>query len=347
MTWVEQKILGLFVKTKGHLSRPLLSGLGHVFMLHRVLPEPFRSQRSIINRDLAISPEHLEFCIQYFINNNYEFITLDELHHTLIHRIKRRQRFICITLDDGYSDNIEYGLPIFKKYNIPFCIYVTNCFVNRTGNMWWYYLEDYMNRHQRLAVDENTQFEWESEVEKMECFSMIRAAILKMGKSRYNDFFENTISISAERVKTDCDSEALSWHQLSTLSKEPLATIGAHTMNHLPLSALTDSELTEEVFQSKKELEMKLGKPVHHFAYPYGSFNEVGKRELAIAKAADFKTAVLNVPGNIFYANAKSLYVLPRMPLGNVTDVQKLHEILTGINHYSYNRFHKIPVPAN
>ena len=232
MNWIEQKTLGLFVKTNGLISKPMLAGLGHIFMLHRVLPEPLRCKRSLINRDLAITPDQISFCLEYFIKNDYDFITLDELHDTLVNRLKRKRRFICITLDDGYQDNLEYGLPIFKKYNIPFCIYVTNCFANRNGYMWWYYLEEYMHQHSQLSIDANQFFEWKSDAEKANQFAAIRTAVLKMSKDGIHDFVTKTLKVSIDKIHIDCEAETLSWQEIISLSNEPLATIGAHTMNH-------------------------------------------------------------------------------------------------------------------
>jgi len=51
--------------------------------------------------------------------------------------------------------------------------------------------------------------------------------------------------------------------------------------------------LTNELIQSK------IGKKVEYFAYPFGSKNEVGKREFEIVKKLGFKTATTTRNGNI------------------------------------------------
>jgi peptidoglycan-N-acetylglucosamine deacetylase len=49
--------------------------------------------------------------------------------------------------------------------------------------------------------------------------------------------------------------------------------IGAHTLNHISLSGLTDSEAWEEISGSKKWLEDTTGKRGVSFCYPRGRFN--------------------------------------------------------------------------
>ncbi len=114
MNWISQKTLGLFVKTRGVLSKRLLGGKAHIFMLHRVLSENLRIKYDY-NRDLAITPEALESFIQLFQKKGFKFISLDELSEKLESKKWGKDKYICFTLDDGYRDNIKYGFPIFEK----------------------------------------------------------------------------------------------------------------------------------------------------------------------------------------------------------------------------------------
>jgi peptidoglycan/xylan/chitin deacetylase (PgdA/CDA1 family) len=51
------------------------------------------------------------------------------LLHRKYHFPFARQKNVVFTLDDGYADNFINAYPIFKKYNIPFCIYVCKKYV--------------------------------------------------------------------------------------------------------------------------------------------------------------------------------------------------------------------------
>lgn len=343
MNWFENKLLGLFVKTNGLLSEPLFGGMGHVFMLHRVLPEHLRDQYTI-NRGLAITPEYLEECIQYFISKKYRFISLDELHHIITSGAQQQQKFICFTMDDGYKDNLEYALPLFKKYDIPFTIYITNCFANRTAILWWYLLEQVIQTKSEFELNigsETITYKWSNFSEGEKLYPEIRKKIRQIPRSIYADSLKTAFMIDDDFIKKSCDEQALSWDEIKQLSNESIVTIGAHTMNHLSLATLSETDLNAEMEQSKLELENKIGKPVEHFAYPYGGFEDAHIREYKAAGTLGFKTAVLNYPGNVFSEHKKSTMAIPRYALGNNTDRQKLDFYLNGIQHFSMNGFRK------
>ena len=76
-----------------------------------------------------------------------------------------------------------------------------------------------------------------------------------------SDFFD-TIAHDGERV-------TLTTGELQALAADG-HTIGSHTHSHPVLSALPTAEAVEEIRRSKACLESLLGRPVPHFAYPYG-----------------------------------------------------------------------------
>ncbi|MGC4073869.1 MAG: polysaccharide deacetylase family protein [Nibricoccus sp.] len=50
--------------------------------------------------------------------------------------------------------------------------------------------------------------------------------------------------------------------------------IGAHTLTHPHLTHISLDAAREEIFSSKKKLEDLFGRPIRHFCYPYGEWNE-------------------------------------------------------------------------
>jgi peptidoglycan/xylan/chitin deacetylase (PgdA/CDA1 family) len=337
MNWMNQKFLGLFVKTNGIISKPLFGGLGHLFMLHRVLPEDLRNKYTI-NRDLAITPEFLEQTITDLKKKNYRFISLNELYDLLNKKIKIKEKFICLTLDDGYRDNITYGLPIFEKFNIPVTIYVTNSFPNATAHFWWYWLEEKVTQNIELGWN-NKIYSLQSNEQKLEVYQFLRTEIKNSNFDNRNkiclDFLEKTI----EQIKNECVEFAMSWEDLGNIKSHELITIGAHTVNHLSLAHLTEKEMKTEILFGKTEMEEKLNISIEHFAYPYGSFEDAGIREFNFINQLNFKTATLNHPGNIFSKSLNSRTYLPRYPLGNNTNQEKLTNYLNGIQHFAVNKW--------
>jgi len=88
-------------------------------------------------------------------------------------------------------------------------------------------------------------------------------------------------------------------------------TIGAHTVDHVALTAQAPARAIWEIKQSKLTLEGLLGHPVLDFAYPYGSFNLF---DMAQAKSLGFETAVSTLPGT--WHSATQLFELSRLRIG-------------------------------
>ena len=341
MNWLERKILGFFVKTNGKFSKLFFSGKGLIFMLHRVLPEDERNQFTL-NKDLAISPEKLEEFILLFKAKGYTFVSLDEVQGWLEKKTTIHEKFICLTFDDGYRDNLIHGLPILEKHAVPATIYVTNCFPNGTGILWWYLFEMHAKTAKQLKFKSSLgrfDFSWENSEQAHAQFSKISEAIKSIPISELLTVLMEAFGKTSLEFEELCRSVSLSWDEIVTLSKHPLITIGAHTMQHVSLKQQALSDVENEMRLSKKELESNIGKEVYHFAYPFGGTFDVGLRDLELAQLVGFKTSTLNQAGNIFKSNKKAMNGLARMPLGNSTDDQRMNYYLNGIYHFSTNQF--------
>jgi len=73
--------------------------------------------------------------------------------------------------------------------------------------------------------------------------------------------------------------------------------IGAHTMNHVPLKSLPDSEAWVEIADSKRWLEDTLGKPAVSFCYPRGKFNRATPGLVKKAGFLGARTCLYNLNG--------------------------------------------------
>src|SRR5687767_11931162 len=101
------------------LMRPFVRGIGAIFTLHHVRPP--RHDRFQPNRLLGVTPAFLEQVVRYLRRRNLDLVSLDEMHHRLVSGHSPR-RFVCITIDDGYRDTLQWAYPILKRYEVPFAI---------------------------------------------------------------------------------------------------------------------------------------------------------------------------------------------------------------------------------
>ncbi len=343
MTFLQRKILGLFVKTKGILSKPLFSGIGHIYMLHRVL-ENHDKINYPFNHGLALTPQKLEEVILHLKAKKIDFISMDEVKLRIQNKSNSKY-FIAFTLDDGYLDNLEVALPIFEKHKIPICIYITTSFPNKTATFWWYLLEEYVTKHQSIVFtikDQKFSFEWQSEKELRTIYPKIKAAFKTVSKEEFRAFILATFQLSEEELNQLITSKVMNWEQLKKIAEHPLVTIGSHTVHHSSLTHLSKEKIDQEIGLAQQELEEKLGVEVRHFAYPYGGHNDVSETvSETVKQMKNIETAVLNLPGNIFYQQSTTLERLPRYPLGDYTTLEKINHQCSGIEHYANNTHHK------
>lgn len=121
-----------YIRRKFHnLTHPIL---GRVLMLHRVVEQQSEGE----NRELEVTLQFLEQTIEDYRREGYRFVSIDEAC-SLIQAGKRpTQPFVCLTFDDGYRDNYTLALPLLKRLDVPFVVYVSTDFVDNKHTMWWY-----------------------------------------------------------------------------------------------------------------------------------------------------------------------------------------------------------------
>lgn len=246
--------------------------LGQILMLHRVTEQ---RSRLVENRKIEVTPDFLEQTIIDYRQRGYRTASIDEAAETL-KKGKTEKPFVCFTFDDGYADNYTLAFPIFKKYNCPFTINITTDFYERKALLWWYVLED-------LGVTD-------------EEFSTLREEIFKLKNSEIEPFFEKRFPQGNYSFEQKVSQMALSAEQIKTLSDSGLCTIGNHTVSHPNLTALSSAEQERQILEAQKKLEALTDKPVRHFAFPYGLYDN---DTLRILERNDTVTATKTWGGKI------------------------------------------------
>jgi len=89
-------------------------------------------------------------------------------------------------------------------------------------------------------------------------------------------------------TKTKYGRAHMTWDTLSKLLKDPLFTVGSHTVTHPDLTKLGPTEVDKEMTDSKQSLETHLHTQIDYFAYPDGKNDDAVQ---AAAKDAGYKMA--------------------------------------------------------
>ena len=94
-----------------------------------------------------------------------------------------------------------------------------------------------------------------------------------------------------------------------------MVTIGAHTVDHAQLPNLSAGEQKDTISTSKEALEALTGRPVTHFAYPFGGSDSFNDYTVDAVRSSGFKTACTTLPGNV--KSDSDPYLLPRRMVMN------------------------------
>jgi peptidoglycan/xylan/chitin deacetylase (PgdA/CDA1 family) len=334
----------LYFSGAHRLLRPVLGGVGAILTLHHVRPP--RAEAFQPNRLLEVSPDFLDDVIKGLRRADIDLITLDEMHRRLKEQDFRR-RFACFTFDDGYRDNAQYALPILKKYEVPFAIYVPTSFPDRAGELWWLTLEAAIARVSRFALvmdGEDRRYDCHSVEAKYELFEHIYWWLRSLDSE---DDLRETVRDIGARYGVDsaaiCDELCMTWQEIGEIAADPLATIGAHTVNHVMLKKASDEAVRSEMQVSAATIESALGKRPAHFSYPLGDRTSAGPREFSIAAEVGFKTAVTTRPGVLFPQHAAHLTALPRISLnGEYQQPRYAKVLLSGAATALWNGFRRV-----
>jgi peptidoglycan/xylan/chitin deacetylase (PgdA/CDA1 family) len=322
--------------------RPIYSGAGSIIVLHRIV-RPGETSRQPSNRALEITVDDLRAILEWIWLVGLDPIGLDEVPQRLAQ--PRSKKFIAITLDDGYRDNLLHALPLFQEFEIPFTVSIATGFPSRTASAWWHEIEV------MTASVETLRFAWAGTSYKLPCdtmaarqrtFEQLATLIREQGRGDREALLTALGEATGHDPMKETSQLMMTWDEVRTLAADPLATIGAHTVGHHSLNRLTDSEVRSEMLDSKAEIEAQLKREVRHFAYPFGGRSAVNEREFEIARTCGFATMLTTRMANLFPEHGALLDRLPRLGMsGNYPVVSNLSAQESGLAsawHWKFRR---------
>ncbi len=325
------------------LLEPVTRGRGIIFMLHQVLPSEPKAFEP--NRILKVTPAFLDEVIGTTLDSGFDIVTLDEAAE----RIESKEGaapFACFTFDDGYADNRDYALPLFRKYDVPFTIYVPSNYPDGTADLWWLNLEASLAKAEEVAVVMNgneQRFDLSAVEGKWQAFNDIYWWLRKMPEREARTRVAEISEQAGHDPKEFGSKLIMRWDELRELADDPLVTIGAHTCNHFALAKLEEAEARNEMAESVRVIEEKLGRPCRHFSYPYGDAGSAGPREFAIARELGLRTAVTTRKGLVHAHHAQNLTSLPRLSLnGDFQDMRYVKVLMSGLPFAALNTIDRL-----
>ncbi|MFZ5953312.1 MAG: polysaccharide deacetylase family protein [Candidatus Rifleibacteriota bacterium] len=281
-----------------------------IFVLHRV--EAYDPERLPENEGMKVSPCYLENIIHEYKKQKIRFVSLEELHTELLSDSGVKEPSVAFTLDDGYEDNYRVAFPLFTREKVPFTVFLTTDFPERKAVLWWYALEEILLKHDKIDFL-NFSLCTETKRQKSQAFNILRRHILSLPEIDLKTFLEKVFEKFDVDVGFFVEKMALSWDQIKEMALSPLCSFGGHSISHRALNSLNQSDLIREIKDGNRLIEERIGKKIDFFAFPFGTENEFGPREVDLALETGIK-AVFRADGGCVKKNMdSSKNALPRV----------------------------------
>lgn len=327
--------------------RVLTEPLGAILMYHRIGPttdDPF---------DLAVTPENFRSQLLEARRRGFTTRTASEMADRIGQgRLPRLS--LCITLDDGYADNLRNAYPILRELRMPATIFTVAGAVGSDDEFWWDAVERIFlspgvlperlelptkDRSRSIDLGEGALYsgadrlrhqDWSAErappTPRHAAMMEVYAALSAMSPRERAAALPVMCAWAGVEGGARETHRAMRADELAALARDPLIEIAAHTVLHPRLPELPRAEQRAEVERSRTMLEAIVGRPVTGFSYPHGQFDEV---TLDLVRAAGYRYACTSDQRPL--RRNEDLHALPRIVAPNVAGAVFGEEVLSRV----------------
>jgi peptidoglycan/xylan/chitin deacetylase (PgdA/CDA1 family) len=323
-----------------HLLSPMWGGRGVIFCLHHIAPKS--TQAFAPNANLETTPEFLELLILHIKQRGFELLSLTDAVEQIRRGAGATNRFAVFTLDDGYRDNLVHAMPVFNKHNCPFTVYVAPRIADGTCELWWRVLEAIILTNNEVAIEltgSAMRLSTYSAQAKWAAWRQLAPKVQAMPEYAQREWISRAADSHGVDLRRLCRDAAMTWDELREMSRNLLATIGAHTLNHYNLLKLPYADARQEIVESGERVASELGRAVDHFAYPYGNRDAAGPREFQLCADAGYQSAVVTRLGTVVPEYRRHLFALPRIMVSSrFAETRYIDALVSGIPGRLANR---------
>ncbi len=329
------------------LAQRFTGGSGAIFMLHHVRP-PRHREGFAPNAGLDVTPEFLDAVIGFVRARGWRLLSLEAAVEELRGGARNETPFAVFTLDDGFRDNLEHALPVFRRHACPFTVFAAPAYVDGKGELWWDALEEVIATTEIVRPGLEglpAELPARTDEERRAAWEVVYWPVRRMEQHAQRDWIRRFAETHGVDLEALCRREVMNWDELRTLAADPLCSIGAHTVHHYAVALLDADEALAEMTESKTRLETELGRPVRTFAYPYGDADSAGPRDFRLASRAGFVTALTTRKGLVYPEHADHLMALPRVSLnGFFQKIRYVDVLLSGAPFMLFNGLKRLDV---
>lgn len=278
-----------FNRLFGSLTHDLVA----VFTLHRM--------QDLANNIQGHTPEFLRNTLQYLRNEDYNLVSLEDMHKRLRGEGPVLRKAVAFTMDDGFIDQATVAAPIFMEFDCPVTIFLITGFIDRM--LWpWDDRVSYIfltSRQQRLSLTIGGMhvYDLSSSSQRMAGASDLRKRLKLLSEEAMLDALERLARAAEVDVPQApiAPYQPMTWEMARQLERNGVS-FGPHTVSHGILSRMSHERAHYEIAESWNRVKKELDHPVPFLAYPTGRPIDFGIREMRLLQECGLAGAMTTEP---------------------------------------------------
>lgn len=261
---------------------------GTVVMYHAVLA---RTDDPVLD-EYAIDAPSFQSHLRFF-RRTREVVPLRQLVEQLAARRPVPDRWIAITLDDAFSNQVTTAADILRSEGLPWALAVPAGLIGTGRSIWTHELRFLLMRCWRFPsvpwpVHGLAELPTRSDVERRAATRSLVAYLFELRDDRRSHYLEELIDSAGrgeflERIRDEDRFALASWPQIKQLHEEGVELV-SHGWHHRPQNAsITPSALAEETVRSRDLIGERVGERPAGFALPHGAKSALSQDAIASA----------------------------------------------------------------
>lgn len=304
----------------GRLLAKVASSRCVILMLHR-----FTSPNGT---SAGHDPARLHSLLDYFYRTGIKCAALDEVVEPLAngdYSVLQHGPKVIFTVDDGYSDFLEVGMPVFGHFDCPVTSFIVPSVIDQQTWFWWDQIDwiQTHTRHSAVTIDvggADMRIECSDPLGRNKSLNEMAERIRLITTAQRIAAIDRLSSVAMVPIPVAAPDQyrMATWQELRSVESS-LVRIGAHSMTHPILSRCDDDQASREIIDSVARVRDELVRPSGIFAYPVGCPLCFGEREIAIVRRAGLLGALSSMPGYVTTGSLDGrdddwLWRIPRLP---------------------------------
>lgn len=296
-----------------------------VLMYHEVLPDHIDLPSWLVVRETAFVSQ------MTWLRQHFEVVDLDAALVWLCSGQGSRQGqrpLAVVTFDDGYAGNLDCVLPIMRRLNLPFTVYVATTVLKFDGRFW------HDDVACALLARERGSLSIETSSGELRYSPGYGGPAWRW--ARINQVLEAIKQLPAQERRLIADRlggrsivpelRMLKRSNLISLFRDPLVTIGNHTRGHELLDQLTLEEARKTIIEAQRDLSDCTGTEPRHFCYPNGNYHS---DTVQLVRELGFTTATTTV--SEFWTDPAARLMIPRLSVGRFDSLGRFRARALGL----------------